>query len=151
MAKRTLENPMLYSNFVKQIQRSDPDFDIDIIDRTLEPDEALRELTGRHGLRTSRKSDEFDPMKEFRSNLFDTGIKHPRMQNFVMRQEKPPSNDDLDLLAYVMGARPHANIKRDIKRKARPARTVRQYAKNPNRYDVVGVDTPGSILNIDWF
>lgn len=46
MAKTTLENPLLYRNFLKVLERNNPDIEIDPddIDRTLEYDEALNEL-----------------------------------------------------------------------------------------------------------
>lgn len=140
---------MLYSNFVKKIRKTDPDFDEQVIDRTLEPDEALRQLQSKHHLRTESPATNY--MKDWRNSLYDYGVKHPSMQSFVMRQEKPPSQEDMDLLTYVMGARPHKNIQLDMKRRAKPARTVRQYAKYPNRYDVPGVDTPGSTFDADLF
>jgi len=146
-SRRTLENPLIYSNFVRQVLGEDPEFDVQLIDRTLEYDEAKSDLQRKGHLRASST---FNPIKEYRSSLYDQGIKHPRMQNFVMRQDNV-SQDDLDLLAYVFDQRPHSNWKRDIGRKARTARSVRQYAKNPNRYDIPGVDTPGSFFDPDWF
>lgn len=146
-SRRTLENPMLYSNFVKKVMGSDPDFDVQLIDRTLAPDEALGDLQKKRHL---RDTSQLNPMREYRNSLFDSGIKHPRMQNFVMRQDKV-EQDDLDMLAYVMGVRPHRNVKMDIARKAKTAKSVRQYARNPNRYDVPGVDSPGSFFDEDWF
>lgn len=140
---------MLYSNFVKKAREIDPSFDENLIDRTLEPNEALGELQRRRHIQV--QSSEPDMMKQWRESLFDMGIKHPSMQNFVVRQEKPPAQEDMDMLSYIMGARPERNWKMDMKRKAKPARTVKQYAKNPNRYDVAGVDTPGSNFNSDWF
>jgi hypothetical protein len=148
-SRRSLENPMLYNNFVEQVMAIDPNFDIELIDRTLEPSEAKAELRRRGHLRGGESS--FDPMREYRSSLHDSGIKHPRMQNFVMRQENPPTVDDLNMLSYVLGARPARNVRMDIARKARPARSVRQYSNHPNRYDITGVDTPGSIFDPDWF
>jgi hypothetical protein len=68
-----------------------------------------------------------------------------------MRQEKPPKDEDIDYLSYMMSARPHKNIKQDIARKAKPAKTVAQYARHPNRFDITGVDTPGSTFDPDWF
>jgi hypothetical protein len=46
--KRTLENPLLFHNFVKKLQKYNEDFDPDIIDRTLEPAEALNDLREHH-------------------------------------------------------------------------------------------------------
>lgn len=149
--RSTLRNPLLFRSFLKQAQAADPDFDPELIDRNLEPEEAKSELRRKHGIVMARKADAFNPMAEFRNSLFDMGIKHPRAQNFVMRQEKPAKQDDLDLLAYVFSNRPHKNWKMDIKRKAKPARTVAQYARNPNRYDIAGVDTPGSMFDEGWF
>lgn len=147
--KRTLQNPLLYSNFLKAVKKADPDFDTEIIDRTLEPDEAANILKKKYGVNLHKE--EFNPTKEYRNNLYEMGIKHPRMQNFVMRQMTTPSQDALDMLAYVMGNRPEKNIKRDIGRNAKRAKTVRQYAGSPNRFDVVGVDTPGSKYFEGWF
>lgn len=152
VSKSTLQNAMLYANLVRKIHRIDPGFDVELIDRTLEPEEAERELHKRYHLRTEKRQDEGkEKMKEWRGFLDDAGIRHPRMQNFVMRQEKPPTEDDMNQLAYILAARPHKNVKMDIKRKARHAKTVRQYARHPNRYDVPGVDTPGSEFRVEWF
>jgi hypothetical protein len=142
---------MLYGNFMRQITAIDPDLDPTEIDTSLEPEEAMHDLRRKGKLRGASKKEEFNPMKEYRSSLFDMGIKHPSMQSFIMRQDSPASQDDLDLVSYVMGARPHKNIKMDIARRARPAKSVKQWAKAPNRFDISGVDTPGSIFSEDWF
>lgn len=43
---RTLESPLLWKNFVKTHEKLNPDFDFDqLVDRTLEPDEALKDIT----------------------------------------------------------------------------------------------------------
>jgi len=46
MAKTTLENPLLYRNVLKVLEQNNPDIEIDpdVIDRTLEYDEAFTEL-----------------------------------------------------------------------------------------------------------
>lgn len=46
MAKTTLENPLMYRNFLKVLERINPEIEIDpdVIDRTLEYDEAFNEL-----------------------------------------------------------------------------------------------------------
>ena len=125
---------MLYIRFVRTIRKQDPSFDEELVDRALEPSEARNDLRKRGHIRSSPS--EYKPMLEYRGFLYDSGIKHPRVQNFVMKQEKETKQEDLDLLAYVLGARPHRNLKMDIARKARTARSVRQYARNPNRYDI---------------
>lgn len=54
----TLENPLLYRNFLKALERSNPDIEVDPdeIDRTLEYDEAFNELKEIYpGLRISSK------------------------------------------------------------------------------------------------
>lgn len=152
-SRRTPENQMLYSSLVRMVRAVDPTFDTEKIDRRLEPDEAKRQLRERYGVYIGRKvdSERSSHMKEYRDHLHDRGVRHPRMQNFLMRLDKPPREKDIDSIAYVLGARPHKSVKMDIKRKARHARTAAQYARNPNRYDVPGVDTPGSEFNVDWF
>lgn len=152
VSKGTLENAMLYANLVKKVHRIDPGFDVQLIDRTLEPSEAEGDLRKKgHLVGSSGRKERSSHTREYRDYLHDQGIRHPSLQNFVMRQDKPTPQEDIDQLAYIASNRPHKNIKMDIKRKARPAKTVRQYARNPNRYDVAGVDTPGSMFDPDLF
>lgn len=136
---------MLYNNLVKIIRRTDPDFDTEKIDRTLEPGEAENELRSRYGLILTRKTDKYNHMKEYRDHLHERGIGHSRIQNLIMASDKPPQDADLDNLAYVLSARPsHAWAVDRAKRAKRVTRDVRKWANAPNRYDIAGVDTPGS-------
>src|ERR1041385_7022411 len=79
---QSLENPLLYANFKKKLERLNPDVDIDsIIDRTLEPEEAIGEIK-RHnpeiniGLNNHEGTD-------FREWLDEMGIEDHKFQNLV--------------------------------------------------------------------
>src|SRR5437016_5408452 len=117
MPERTLQNPMLFLNFLKRLHRTDPDFDEQLIDRELEPDEATNELQ-RHGHIKRLTTSKNKPMKEYRSALYDQGIRHPSVQSFIMLHENTRQGD-VDTLAYILSNRPHRNLQLDIKRKAK--------------------------------
>lgn len=150
MNRRTLENQLLYTNLIRMVQRVVPDFDPEIIDRHLEVGEAKRQLAKKHNIHiASKREQRSSPLKEARNHLHERGIKHSRVQNFLIRHADT-SDDDIDQLAYILGARPARNWKQDIARKAKIAKSAKQYAKNPNRYDIPGLDTPGSRYDMDW-
>ena len=68
---RTLENPMLWSNFLKKYENLNPAFDFENeIDRTLEVDEALNEIKEKHpDFVTSEEPEEINHKAEFREDL----------------------------------------------------------------------------------
>jgi len=126
MPERTLQNPMLFLNFLKRLHRT----------------EATNELQ-RHGHIKRLTTSKNKPMKEYRSALYDQGIRHPSVQSFIMLHENTRQGD-VDTLAYILSNRPHRNLQLDIKRKAKIAKSVRQYNSAPNRYDLPGLDSFGS-------
>jgi hypothetical protein len=147
MAKSTLENPLLYSNFIKTLERNNPDIDIDpeIIDRTLEPDEAFNELRQLYpNLKMTGK--EKNELQQFRDSLNEEfGIDERRIQNLIIQDPKQPFTDDE--LARVSGAihtRSDHAIAVDKGKKAKNiTRDVRRWSNTPNRLDIQGIDTPG--------
>lgn len=151
-SRNTLQNPLLYSNFVKQYKKQGVEIDPQLIDRHLEPSEAKRDLETKHGITLNHG---YNPRKEYRSYLNDSGIRHPKLQRYLIRQsehgKKPPRQQDIDQISYIMSARPASSWKRDIARKAKPAKSAAAWAKNPSRYDIKGVDSKGSIFNTEWF
>lgn len=132
----TLENPLLYSNFVKKLERLNPDFDLQLIDRTLEPEEALMDLKRRYPeLDIGLKENEGAQFREF---LDEYGISNTRIQNLVAMQEPPLSEDELATLSYVLNNRPPHNLLVDEAMKAPPTTDLRRYSNAPNRFDIKG-------------
>ncbi|WP_148681170.1 hypothetical protein [Candidatus Nitrososphaera gargensis] len=136
----TLENPLLYSNFVKKLEKLNPDiFDPDWIDRTLEPEEALLDLKRKHpeldiGLK------EKEQIEGFREFLDEIGITNERLQNMIAMEDSPLSEDELNQLAYILQMRSEHAQKTDMALKAPLAKDVRTWIANPNRVDIKTVD-----------
>ena len=147
MASSTLENPLLYSNFLKVLDRINPDIEIDPddIDRTLEYDEAFNELKEIYpGLQIS--SNERSGLQQFRGYLNnDFGIDERKVQNLIIQDPKQPfSEDDLAGVGYALHGRSDNAILTDRARKAPVTRDVRKWASKPNRLDLGGFDRPGA-------
>ena len=147
MAKNTLENPLLFRNFLKVLERNNPEIEIDLedIDRTLEYDEAFNELKrdlSRPTYVQQRKSD----LKQFRDYLNeDFGIDERKVQNLIIQDEKQPfSEDDLAGVGYALHGRLDHAVQIDRARKASLTRDVRKWANKPNRLDLGGIDRPGA-------
>jgi hypothetical protein len=96
MPKSTLENPLLYRNFLRVLERNNPDIEIDPddIDRTLEYEEALNELKKIYpGLRIAGKAK--SELQQFRDYLNDEyGIDERKVQNLIIQDEKQPISEE---------------------------------------------------------
>jgi len=96
MPKSTLENPLLYRNFLRVLERNNPDIEIDPddIDRTLEYEEALNELKKIYpGLRITGKAK--SELQQFRDYLNDEyGIDERKVQNLIIQDEKQPISEE---------------------------------------------------------
>src|SRR5712692_5167337 len=86
----TLENPLLWSNFLKKLSKLNPGFDFEqLVDRTMEPEEAIMDLKKKHpdldiGLREQDKS------AGFREFLDDFGISNTKVQNMIAMEDNNP-------------------------------------------------------------
>ena len=134
---RTLENPLLFANFVKKLEELNPDFDIEEIDRSLEPEEALMDL--------KRKHQELDiglwegKHEGFREFLDEMGITNEKVQNLVAQQDSPLSEEELQTLSYVLNGRSDHAVKVDEALKAPQTSDVRRWMSNSNRLDLKGL------------
>ena len=143
----TLENPLLYRNFLKVLERNNPEIEIDPddIDRTLEYDEAFNELKEIYpGLQMTGKAK--SELQQFRDYLNeDFGIDERKVQNLIIQDEnKPFSEDDLAGVGYALHGRSDNAILTDRAKKATVTRDVRKWASKPNRLDLGGIDRPGA-------
>ena len=136
----TLENPLLWSNFVKKLGKLNPDFDFEqLVDRTLEPEEAMMDMKKKYphldiGLREQDKS------AGFREFLDDFGISNTKVQNMIAMDPNPFSEQELAQLSYLLNNRPEHSQQVDKALKAPIARDIRQWINHPNRVDIKTVD-----------
>jgi hypothetical protein len=138
---KTLENPMLYSNFIKKMEKLNGSFDEQLVDRTLEPEEALLDLKRKHpDLDIGLKSQ--DQTAEFRQFLDDMGIENEKVQNLIAMDPNPLSEQELANLSYALNNRPQHAISVDNALKAPVTKDVRAWMEKPDRLDLPGVDSP---------
>jgi hypothetical protein len=138
---KTLENPLLYHNFKKRLEKLNPDLDVEsLIDSTLEPEEALFDIKRKHPeVNIGLKAGAEDGFREF---LDEFGITNEKVQNLVAMQPNPLSDDELAQLSYILNNRPAQSIRTDNALKAPVTKDLRKWIKHPNRTDLQGVDTP---------
>ena len=147
MAKSTLENPLLYGNFLQILERNNPEIDIDPddIDRTLEYDEAFNELKEVYPtLRMSGKAK--SELQQFRDYLDeDFGIDERKVQNLIIQDPVQPfSDEDLAGISLAIHGRSDTALITDRAKKAPITRDVRKWSARPNRLDLGGFDRPGA-------
>lgn len=147
MSRSTLENPLLYRNFLKVLERNNPDIviDPDFIDRTLEYDEAFNELKEIYpNLRMPGKAkNELQQFSDYLKEEF--GIDERKVQNLIIQDENQPfGEDELAGISYVLHGRSDHSVLTDKARKAPLTRDVRKWASKPNRLDLGGFDRPGA-------
>lgn len=135
----TLENQLLYSNFMKKITKLNPDFDTEVIDRSLEPEEALLDLKKKYpeldiGLKAGT------PAEGFRDFLDDMGITNEKLQNMIAKEDNPLSEEELNQLTYIIQMRSEHAQKVDMALKAPLAKDVRDWMKDPARKDIKTLD-----------
>jgi len=147
MAKSTLENALLYSNFLKALERNNPDVEIDpdVIDRTLEYDEAFNALKVIYpNLRMSSKAR--SELQQFRDYLNeDFGIDERKVQNLIIQDPKQPfTEQELAGISGALHTRSDHAVAVDKGKKAKTVtRDTRRWSNAPNRLDIQGIDTPG--------
>ena len=139
---RSLENPLLYRQFLTYVSKANPDVDIDpeVIDRTLEYDEAFAALRKIYpNLQMTHKA--HSELDHFREYLAEYGIDNKRVQNLIIQDDKPFSEDELAQLSYVLNNRPARAVAIDRALHAKVTRDLRKWMKNPNRLDLLGIDS----------
>ena len=139
MAKTTLENPLLYRNFLKVLERNNPDIEIapDVIDRTVEYDEAFNELKEIYpNLRITGKAS--SGLQQYRDYLNeDFGIDERKVQNLIIQDPVQPFTDeDLAGISLAVHGRSDTALATDRAKKAPITRDVRKWASKPNRLDL---------------
>jgi hypothetical protein len=139
----TLENPLLFRHFLTSVNHLNPGLEIDpeVIDRTLEYDEALGALQRIYpGLRTSKHEE--NVLEQFRHYLMEFGIDEKRIQNLIIQDDNPFSEDELGQLSYALHGRPERAVRIDRSLLAPITRNLRKWVQKPNRNDLEGIDTP---------
>lgn len=102
---RTLQNNMLYLNFKAKLERLNPDKDIEqLIDRNLEPEEALNELKRRYPDLQTFQKDERSVEAEFREYLESLGITNRDNQDLIISRmnSEPLSEEQLTAFAAAL-------------------------------------------------
>lgn len=142
---RTLENPLLWSNFLKKYEKLNPAFDFENeVDRTLEVDEALNEIREKHpDFLMSEEPEEFDHKAAFREDLEERGISNAKVQNLIVKQDNPLSEDELAEVAGALNTRSEHAVITDKALRAPITNDVRRWSRSPNRLDVKTVDDRG--------
>jgi hypothetical protein len=138
----TLENPLLYRQFLTYVSKANPDIDIDpeVIDRTLEYDEAFNALKKIYpSLQFSHKA--HTELDHFRDYLLEFGIESRRIQNLIIQDDKPFTEEELAQLSYVLNNRPARSVAIDKGLAAKVTKDLRKWMKNPNRLDLLGIDS----------
>lgn len=142
-SKKTLQNPLLFSNFVNKLERLNPDteFDVEWIDRSLEPDEALNDLKRKHPEINIQEQKDTN-RAEFREDLENRGIDNEKVQNLIAEADEPLSEEEIAGVAGALHTRSEHAVLVDKSLKAPLTKDVRKWSKNPNRLDVRTVDDP---------
>lgn len=143
-SKSSLENPLLYRNFLRAIKKHNPDLEIDPqeIDRTLEYEEAFNQLQKTYpDLRLSHQNN--TELAEYRSYLCDQGFCDKTLQNIIIQDMNHPfTESELMDISYTIFGRSDRAMRQDKALKAPVTRDIRKYAKHPNRLDIKGLDYP---------
>lgn len=134
----SLENPLLYANLKNKLEKLNPGEDIEsLIDRSLEPEEALFDIKKHHPeINIGLNEHEGVP---FRDMLDDLGIEDHKVQNLVAKEDIPLTTDEINTLAYVLQMRSEHAKAVDKGLKA-PLGNLHAWIKAPNRTDIVGID-----------
>lgn len=142
----SLENPLLFRQFVRYVEKLNPDIELDkeIIDTSLEWDEALAALKRIYPDLQTAKSEDLPEIKQLREFLSEFGIDNKHIQNLIIADPKPYSEEELAAVSYALNNRSMRAKLLDFVLKAPTTRDVRKWARHPNRYDIVGYDNPGA-------
>jgi len=146
---RTLENPLLFKKLVDRLLKFNPNFDVQLIDTTLEYDEALNDLSKKIRNLVTRDVDTSKMnMQELRNFLSDKyGIDDVRAQNLIIMDKKPLPEEELGRISYMMTARSLHSKVTDRALEAPLVKTARQL-QHLDRYDLPGFDTKGTKTDI---
>lgn len=102
---RTLQNSMLYMNFVRKLKELNPEgLDEHLINRDMEPGEALNDLKKRYPNLILFKEKDRDFKEEFREYLATIGIDSHNIQDLViarMEGDNPFNETELKLFAQA--------------------------------------------------
>lgn len=139
---KTLENPLLWANFLKKYEKLNPEFDFENeVDRQLEPEEALNQIKKKHShFDTGESTKDNDFKAEFREDLENRGISSEKVQNLIAKDERPLSEEEIAEVAGALNTRSDHALTVDRHLKAPMTEDVRKWAKHPERYDIKTVD-----------
>jgi hypothetical protein len=139
---KTLENPLLWANFLKKYEKLNPEFDFENeVDRQLEPEEALNQIKKKHPRFDAGESTRDGDFKaEFREDLESRGISNEKVQNLIAKDERPLSEEEIAEVAGALNTRSDHAVTVDRHLKAPITEDVRNWAKHPERYDIKTVD-----------
>src|SRR2546422_9865758 len=104
---RTLENPLLWSNFLKNYEPLNQDFDFENeVDRTLEPEEALNEIKKRHPHFDAGDKEKGSQYRAaFREDLENRGIDNTKVQNLIVQDLNPLTEEEISKVAGALPTR----------------------------------------------
>lgn len=140
-ALKTLENPLLWSNFLKKYEKLNPEFDFENeVDRQLEPEEAIHEIKKRHPDFDAGDGSDTDYKAEFREDLENKGITNEKVQNLIVKDDNPLSEEELAEVAGALNTRSEHAVEVDRGIKAPLTEDVRKWSRRPDRYDIKTVD-----------
>lgn len=138
---KTLENPLLWANFLKKYEKLNPEFDFENeVDRQLEPEEAVNQLRKKHPRFQTGDSTTDDFKAEFREDLENRGISNEKVQNLIAKDERPLSEEEIAEVAGALNTRSDLAVTVDRHIKAPLTEDVRKWARHPEKYDIKTVD-----------
>jgi len=139
---KTLQNPLLFANFVKKLDRLNPgkDIDIEIIDRSLEVEEAENDIKSKHPDIVVEEPKEVNYKAAFREDLEERGIDNLKVQNLIASDPEPLSEHEIEEVAGALNTRSDHAVKTDKALKAPLTKDVRKWSKHPERFDIKTVD-----------
>jgi len=140
---------LLYKKLLDRLRKFNPHFDEQLIDTTLEYDEALNDLSKKIRNLVTRDVDISKMnMLELRNFLSDKyGIDNVRAQNLIIMDKKPLTEEELGRISYMMTARSLQSKVTDRALEAPVVKTARQL-QHLDRYDLPGYDTKGTRTDI---
>lgn len=139
--KKYLQSEMVFQNFIKYLERLNPDTEIDpeIINRSLDWEEALNDIKSKHPHIIIEKVKD-TRMAEFREDLENRGIDNEKVQNLVVAAPEPLSEDEIAEVAGALHTRSDHAVKVDKALKAELTKDVRKWARHSNHFDIRTVD-----------
>jgi hypothetical protein len=139
--QNNLENEMIFKNFVKRLEKLNPNekIDLELIDRKLEWEEALIDLHKKHPQIVVEEVKEAH-MKEWKEDLENRGIGNEKVKNLVAQSEPPLSEREIEEVAGALNTRSDHAVKVDKGLQAKVTKDVRKWAKKPNELDISTVD-----------